>query len=333
MTPMSVITRQATRTSNDKVNIITGPTHESYETGLCGTNFNFYALAHESFKTWNSSFRPVPSNYHLLKGLNVPFNVDCDVILSQNKFGQFQVLAPMSSRFNLPLVSLEHTLPIPAWPKQMREHVKQMRGHLNVFISEFSVKEWGFSLDDDTVRVIEHGVDTELFKPGTQEKKNRVLSVVNDWMNRDWCCNFSGYVRTASNLPCYVLGNTPGLSKPASSTEELVKAYQESTVFYNTSTISPIPSALLEAMSCGCAIVTTATCMIPDVIHNGENGFISNDEGELTKYLNLLLKDTDLAIKLGHAARQTILDRFKLDRFVDDWSKLLREAASINGCH
>lgn len=332
MTPLSAITRQATRTASDNLTLVTAPTHEAYETGLSSTGFDFYALAHKSFKTWNTKFRKVPSNYHILDGLNVPYNVDCDVVLSQNKFGQYQVLAPYASKFNLPLVSLEHTLPIPSWPAQMRENVKMMRGHLNVFISEYSVEEWGFSLDDKTVRVIHHGIDTELFKPGIAEKNNRVLSVVNDWINRDWCCNFSGFQRTASNLPCYILGDTPGLSLPASSTEGLVKAYQTSSVFYNTSVISPVPTALMEAMSCGCAVVSTATCMIPEIIEHGVNGFISNDETELTKYLSLLLTDKELATKMGLEARKTIVEKFNLNQFTDSWSKLLREASEINGC-
>ncbi len=333
MTPLSVITRQATRTKGDNLSIVTAPTHEAYETGLSATGFDFYALAHSSFKTWNSKFRKVPNSYHILNGLNVPYRVDCDVVLSQNKFGQYQILAPFASKFNLPLVSLEHTLPIPSWSIRIRQELQKMRGHLNVFISEYSVKEWGFSLEDSTVRVINHGIDTELFKPGTAERKNVILSVVNDWINRDWCCNFSGYMRTAGNLPCYILGDTPGLSSPAESTKALVEAYQTSSIFYNTSTISPVPTALMEAMACGCAVVSTATCMIPEIIQHGVNGFISNDEVELVEYLNTLLRDKELAVKMGIEARKTIVEKFNLTQFTDAWTKLLREASEINGCH
>ena len=82
-----------------------------------------------------------------------------------------------------------------------------------------------------------------------------------------------------------MVGDTPGLSEPAASTEGLVATYQNSRIFLNTSTISPVPTALMEAMSCGCAVVSTATCMIPEVIEHGVNGFITNDTQEMKQYL------------------------------------------------
>ena len=55
-------------------------------------------------------------------------------------------------------------------------------------------------------------------------------------------------------------------STPAESVADLVNEYCSSKVFLNTSTVSPIPTTLLEAMSCGSAVVSTATCMIPEII-------------------------------------------------------------------
>lgn len=331
MTPVSSITRQATRGEYDKLNVLTAPTHEAYETGLAATGFDYYSIPHESFKTWNTKYRPVPSNYHLMKNF-VPHDVDIDVVLSQNKFGQFQVLGQVANQFCLPMISLEHTLPMPQWDAGIRQQMQMMRGHLNVFISEYSVKEWGFDIDDPAVRIVHHGIDTNTFYPSDVERKNEVLCVVNDWINRDWCCNFNGFVRTASHLKCRVLGDTPGLSKPAGSLDELVSAYQQARIFYNTSTISPVPTALMEAMACGCAVVSTATCMIPEIIEHGYNGLISNDEDELRSYLDELTANPNLAVELGKNARTTIQKLYSLDQFVWNWDKVLREGAEFNAC-
>jgi glycosyltransferase involved in cell wall biosynthesis len=81
----------------------------------------------------------------------------------------------------------------------------------------------------------------------------------------------------------------------------------------------------MEAMACGCAIVTTGTCMLPEIIQNGVNGFISNDEKELRGYLEMLLSDEKLATELGNNARKTILERYSLQQFVDSWNKIFRE--------
>lgn len=308
--------------------ILTSQTHESYETSLAQTNAHFFA-PNFGFKSWKTEYRPVPKNYTIFPTSNIPFNVDFDLVLSQNKFDQFGVLSKYAKAYKVPLISLEHTLPIHSWSHKILRNLNSMRGDINVFISEYSAKQWGYSFTDNSVRVIHHGIDTEQFKPTDQPRENRILCVVNDWINRDYCCNFSGFIRTASNLPCYILGNTPGLSQPAKSVEELISAYQNSRIFYNTSTVSPIPTALLEAAACGCAIVSTATCMIPEIITHGVNGFISNDEQELSQYLNVLLREEKLAIQLGQNARKTILEKFSLKSFVDNWNNIFAEAAKL----
>ena len=49
-TKMSSIIRGATRTPVEKLNILTFPTHERYETMLCKTGHNFYAYRAEGIK-------------------------------------------------------------------------------------------------------------------------------------------------------------------------------------------------------------------------------------------------------------------------------------------
>lgn len=319
MLPMTSIIRQATRKPDEPYNILCGPTHERYETNLAKTGHNFYAFGHQSFKTWNTDFAPVPDNYHVLKPGDIPKHLKFDFIISGNKFGQFQVLGQLARQMHLPLISVEHTLPFVGWDEKTVEQCRRMRGHINIFISDYSIGQWGWSCRSDT-QVIHHGLDTELFAPRGQQRENVILSVVNDWINRDWCCGYHAWTRISKNLPVKVLGSTHGLSKPAESTDDLINTYGSSRIFLNTSTISPVPMSLMEAMSCGCAVVSKATCMIPEIIENGKNGFISNDEAELRAYLEKLLADEDLAAQMGEEARKTIQERFGLDRFTDKWN-------------
>lgn len=330
--PIRTIRRKILRTEGEKLNILCSATHERYESMLAMTGHNFYAYtaivpgtnnAAEGMKPWNEKFAPVPDNYKLI-GNQIPLHIDFDIVLSQNKFGQFQALQPIAKSGQIPLVSLEHTLPIPTWPKTIIENCRTMSGDIDVFISNFSLSAWGM-----TGEVIEHGLDTDLFKPDNQKRESVCLSVVNDWINRDFCCNFTGWQRITHGLPVFVLGDTPGLSLPAKSTEELIQTYQKSLIFVNTSTISPVPTALLEAMSCGCAVVTLGTCMIPEIIKDGENGYISNDETILRSRIIELLQNPNLAAKLGNNARKTIVDKFNINRFVNDWNKILYKAANI----
>jgi len=206
------------------------------------------------------------------------------------------------------------------WQHEKKEACRHMRGDTDVFISDYSIDEWKFERDEN-VQVIKHCVDP-IFIPSDIEKQPHILSVVNDWVSRNWCCNFEGWQRITQGLPTKVLGDTPGLSQPAPSLDLLVQEYQSAQVFLNTSTISPVPSVLLEAMSCGCAVVTTATCMIPEIIEHGVNGLISNDETELRGYCEDLLKDESLRIKLGKAARDTVVSQFNIERFTKEWNEV-----------
>ena len=332
LSPLAQIIRAATREQNEKLNILTFPTHERYESMLAKTGHNFYAYRAEGIKDWNETYAKMPENYIVLdpelENNQIPEHVDFDLILSQNKFGQYQKAKELSLSLHLPILSLEHTLPMPEWDEGIMEQIREMRGDINLFISKYSIDAWGWEDRNDTF-VITHGVDADLFCPKGQERSDEILSVVNDWINRDWCCGFTIWENVIKGLPHKVVGDTPGLSKPASTTEELVSDYQNSRIFLNTSTISPIPTALLEAMSCGCAVVSTETCMIPEVIENGVNGFMTNDEKQMKKYLVDLLNDENLAKEMGDNARKTIVERYSAERFVNAWQQILQNSANI----
>ena len=85
---------------------------------------------------------------------------------------------------------------------------------------------------------------------------------------------------------------------------------------------------MLEAMACGCAIVSTANCMIPDIIQNGVNGLISNNPQELRSYLEMLLNNDSVAAELGANARKTIEERYSLERFTQSWNKAFELATN-----
>lgn len=329
---------RAINNDSGKFNILTFPTHEAYQSNWATLPHTFYLFQGEGIKPWNNNYRQLPKNHILLDGSEGQLRPDMkiDIVLSQNKFGQYQVARQIAAHLNTPLISIEHTLPFPKWPAKQREQMTKMRGDIDVFISKYSIQEWGFDPNDPKIKVIHHGINTTTFSPldnADQDIRRRferdnkfILTVVNDWINRDWCCGWSIFSRVAKGLPVRPLGDTPGFSKPAESVQHLVKEYQTCGVFLNTSTISPVPTALLEAMSCGCPIVTTATCQIPSIIENGVNGFISNDEEYLRDRLHWCLDNPKEARDtIGKAARETILAKFNLKNHLQDWNDVFKE--------
>ena len=321
-TELSRIIERCNSPKKSVYNILTFPTHERYESQLCKTGHNFYSFHLPNQKKWNLEQCQPPENYHILPESNVCDYIKYDFILAQSKFWQFQVAMQINQQLNLPVICLEHTVPlVGVQPEEQIRQLSNMFGNMNIFISEYSQKAWNIPAKSD---VIHHGIDTEVFKPYEDiEKQDHILTVANDFINRDYCLNYNGWMRIRGGLKTKLVGNNPGIeSESIIDTTEMAKEYNRCGVYLNTSTLSPIPTSLLEAMACGCAVVSTATCMIPEVIQNGVNGIVSNDETELRNAVIELLNNPAKRQELGNNARQTILNRFSEKEFIDNWNQL-----------
>ncbi len=344
------IIRAATRERGGKLNILTFPTHERYESNLCSTGHNFYSVSVEGRTKpgWDTDYACIPENYTILEDINnIPLLLDIDIVLSQNKYGQFELAEEIANRYHCPLVSLEHTCPpssklspdlgtegpqrIYGLPESTLQSFYQKKGQINIFISEWSRNEWGWGAEE--ADVIHHGIDTDVFMNMTpvEERDNDAISVVNDWANRDWCCGYTLWqsVINKSGAPTKVVGKNPGLSEPAKDVYDLSSKYNSSRIFLNTSIASPIPTTLLEAMSCGCAVVSTATGMIPEIVKHGYNGLISNDPKEIAGYVSDIRNDPELAKTLSENATKTIQEHFSLSAFVERWNQIFLQAEII----
>ena len=275
--------RRATLKDTDKLNILTFCTHERYEQNLCKTGHNFFSI--KNGKRWNTDYGMIPDNYEEID--IIPWHLQIDLILSHTSCERLQFAKNLQSVYNIPVLRHTHILP-------------------------------GF---------IEHGIDHEFWQSGQEfDRENVLLSVVNEWPDRDWCCGWhlwNDIIKGGEKpLPTKVLGSSPGFSKPAESIEDLRDAYKKSSIFLNTSLHSPVPTVLMEAMACGCAIVSTNNCMIPEIIQHGKNGLLADTADELRASCQYLLDNPSKARELGENAKNTIQDKYNLNRFVKSWNDL-----------
>lgn len=323
MNPISAILNRATE-KTERLKIVTWMTHERYQPLFCKINADFYSLPGPNVRpSWNTNCSPIPENYHFVNDLK---HIIPDVFLSQNPLVHIPLGAQLSKAYHVPLISLFHTdsiWPTPDGLNQNKAFFEQ--AHHNVFISDYSKITWGFK-DWPNGSVITHAIDSDLFCPLDIPREDVILSVVNDWANRDRECGFNLWRSMVQGLPVKVVGNTAGLSEPSKSLDDMIKTYQSCRIFLNTSLRSPLPMSLVEAMSCGLGIVTTNTNAIPDVCEHGYNALIysPNEPEQGRAYLEKLLKDKELCKRLGKNARNTILEKFKIQDFVDKWEILLR---------
>ncbi len=88
--------------------------------------------------------------------------------------------------------------------------------------------------------------------------------------------------------------------------------------------------SLLEAMSCGCAVVGSATAPVQEMIEHARNGLLVDffSPNDLAAAIAELLANRLLAQKLGQAARQSVLQRFQLTNCVQQQLALMALVAS-----
>jgi glycosyltransferase involved in cell wall biosynthesis len=81
---------------------------------------------------------------------------------------------------------------------------------------------------------------------------------------------------------------------------------------------------LLEAMYLGMPVVAVATTAVADAVPAGA-GVVSTRVDELEAALRSYASDPDLAREAGLSGREHARRVFGLDRFLDDWDRLLVE--------
>jgi len=93
--------------------------------------------------------------------------------------------------------------------------------------------------------------------------------------------------------------------------EHASRLYAQSDIFVLPSYHENCPLSLLEAMSSGVAVIAANVGGVPEIIRNGENGImINNDVKELTDAIVKLVEDPSLRRSMGSAARKTMEDNY-----------------------
>lgn len=75
----------------------------------------------------------------------------------------------------------------------------------------------------------------------------------------------------------------------------------------------------------GIPVVGVAATELPTVIVNGKNGFVHTDKTLLVDVMRQLMDEPDLARSWGEAGRRTAVERFNMDRYINDWLAVIDE--------
>ncbi len=209
--------------------------------------------------------------------------------------------------------------------------------HTSCLISKQQLLNWG--VKQEKIRVIPLGVDNQLFHalpPPDRQLRRRQLGIPDDavvvgsfqkdgngWgegmdpkliKGPDIFCEVVQHLW--QNYPVFVLltGPARGYVKNRLNKRNIrfkhvyLHDYQEIANYYNlldlyivSSRAEGGPKAILESMASGVPVVSTRVGMAPDIIINGENGFLADieDVSMLTKLSEKVIEDSSLSSKFS----------------------------------
>ena len=183
---------------------------------------------------------------------------------------------------------------------------------------------------------IPHGVDTNMFKPGSQSKDQEqhkrivfvgrisavkgidvllsALSILSD-SNRSLRLTIVG----PGNLGLYRDGisrlkakgveviHTGGVTR-----DRIASILRSNDIAVSSSYVENAPLSVMEAMSCGIPVVASSVGGIPEVLVHGKTGFLfpAGDHIRLAAILESLLENKDLLNRIGRDARRAAVELF-----------------------
>ncbi|WKB54297.1 glycosyltransferase family 4 protein [Eleftheria terrae] len=252
-----------------------------------------------------------------------------DVILFQSRDAwteeQYRLLSPAQQR--LPRVYLEHDPP-QEHPTNTR-HWVQDREVMLVHCTPFNALMWDSG--DTPTRVVEHGV--KLMSPASYSgEKAEGIVVVNNLQRRGRRLGLDVYRQVRQAVPLSLVGmgalelqDIGGLGEVEN--HRLAEVMSQYRFFFNPIRYTSLGLSIIEAMMVGLPIVGLATTELVTVICNGENGYLDTRPERLIEAMQRLLADPKEAQEWGAAARKTALQRFGIERFVDDWLDVFETVA------
>ncbi len=150
--------------------------------------------------------------------------------------------------------------------------------------------------------VRERGVDALLLFVGDGDDRDRLEQRAHD-LGLARSCLFVGYQEDVA--PWYAICDAVVLTSASEGT----------------------PVTIIEALAAGKPVVATRVGGVPDVVDEGETGFLvrPRDTHALAERLEILARDPERRAAMGAAGRERMLGRYAVDRLVDDVDELYRE--------
>lgn len=317
-----------------------------YELFKLGADFTLVSdLGEDACRWWDLGQRPMPANARFARWDEIdPSQFDLAILHFDENVLQAAADAPgvgadwgktfrfLRRNLSIPCVGVCHGTPQADAPAQRQALVDFLGGIPVVVNSHQALAEWGF----ENARVIWQGFDPAEFpcRPAPGLRAPRILTLPGEataerpgYRGADLLAQVSARLaapleRLSVPEPSLLLaGNAYADARFA----HYVAALHSYDIYFNPTLRSPMPRSRGEAMLCGLVTVNADSHDVDRFIENGMNGFYAASSEELADQLGFLLADPARAWRIGQAGRETAIRLFHIDRYLDDWRRLIRD--------
>jgi glycosyltransferase involved in cell wall biosynthesis len=307
--------------STRKLKIFTWHIHGSYLYYLSQGNYEIYIpVTAERMEGYVGRGETFPFGNNVIEvPASMVRDLDFDVVLFQTNKNylqdQFDILSEKQQE--LPAIYLEHDPPR-QHPTDTRHIVNDSRV-LVVHVTHFNKLMW----DNGSSRsiVIDHGVIDPMIPYSGEIEKGIV--VINNLPSRGRLLGLDIFNEVRKHVPLDLVGmGTGDLGLGEVLHPQLPEFISHYRFFFNPIRYTSLGLAVLEALIQAVPVVGLATTEMSTVIRNGENGILNTNIEELISGMRRLLDDKNYAESLGRNGRATALQRFNIQRFINDWENV-----------
>lgn len=308
--------------SRRRLNILTWHVHGNYLYNLTQAPHDFWLVVdaeRSTHRTGRNGSLPWGPNVHEVRVEELR-SIRFDLVLYQSRqaweYDRLELLSEQQR--TLPRIVLEHDPPQES-PSNTRHWCNDPHALL-VHVTPYNALMWDNG--NTPVRIIEHGVALLGQAPWSGEIPQGLV-VVNNIQRRGRRLGLDIWKRMSDEIPLCLVGmgsvEAGGMGEiPQQKLPQLMASHR---FFFNPIRHTSLGLAVIEAMMVGLPVVGLATTELVTVIDSGRNGFIDTRLERLSAAMRQLIKEPGLAREWGEAGRLTAMERFSIDRFVEDWNR------------
>lgn len=302
-----------------RLRVLICPSDTAYDYELAKLPHDLFVLGN-THAQWDSATRPLPENIRVTYALE---DAGADILIlsidqwSFDQIEQRSLFLSLRDRFRGPKIIVNHgcNMVDGCSSEIMRELVGR-----NIMVSRTATAAELWSVERS--RVVRMGL-TAAEWPQTDYGRGNVV-VLQPWDHGQ----FYNVPAMANLARLDTKVSRVGGARTLGNFDAYRSLLSSSSIYFNPSYAAPCPQAMVEAQSCGLAVVTTDRHGESSYIVNGENGFASNDMDELYAHVQFLYDHPNDVHRIGTAGRRTAQQIFSSERFIAEWEALLVEAVS-----